>query len=846
MAPADTTPGPFALRADLRRAAARLRDLADISLVPDVSLEQAFGQTRLQAALNNMKMKAFFCLVVISLCLARSVHANICSPVITDDHLKYLDVMIDAQLNTSCSVQVELIDDKKFRNTNKYCYKRAVIAQLADLLEKLEFKPNSQSYNHTKILTNLYNQRVKNCIGDVYFDKEDISQCSSHNDLSPAQILERVKTSFMIFRDFKEEPSENCYLEYASCEEDYHYVKKGSQCACPSPIPPIVSSSATQKSLINPSEIKSSPSASIIPFSTVPLTDYISVTDTQNPQQSSESIEMSSIILTSIPTEVQHLTTIMDHLHAATTDRPVSGPESPHTKMDITFSDMEFTKGITESTYAMGFSQTRTYPELSNIEGLNTDGSHIETFSTTTTDLNKDYSQLTRELTSITEPAVDELLGTTEHSIVSQSLESNFQKYSEASMEPGIEPSLSSTVTKMRRSLENVDKTLSVYASTHAQPVLSSDGSATKPHYLTSSIPPTFNSLQTISQESDIRNLGWAASYLLPTILTTKHTSSEAEMSSPVSEVQSLPSEASLHPKLTGLEGGYTHDNKHQEQNVAAFLSEDRENKGAGPIHGFNRLPILETEQHQDGRQNSNLFLVIIPSILAILFLCGLLFFMYRYRLLRRQLNREVSELPELSFFSTAAYVSILKEEHFGAVGQIRRLFGHCPTVLSDMKRRNANFLRNVERRHPASISGQWLVRRAVEENCSGAVLLFFCGLTSTVAAVCCPPPQRKRRKEEKIKGCLLHSQPLPLRRKGSQTRKLLAPLWRTMTGKRSGSSRDDLPVRWKISEDKRRTAIARASPGPSRIPVPPRRPLPDPPSVTPTFPETYPDLKMV
>lgn len=588
---------------------------------------------------------AFLPLIVVFLCLARSIYAAKCSVMITDDHLKYLDEMMDSQLETTCSKKVKVVDEKQLKG---YCYSEAIISHLYDLLQNLKFKPDSKSYNHTQQLISLYNLRVTNCMEEDFVRAEEISKCLRYIDLSPVQILERVKKSFIIFRDF-EASDRTCLGEYSLCEDDYDHVTKGPQCACPSPIPPILSGTATQKSLNNLSETRSSPYTSTIPISTGPLTDYTSVTDTQTPQQSSESTEMSSVILTSIPTGVQPLTTtIMDHLHAATPDLLVTGSESPHTKTDIPLSDVEFPKGITESTYAMGFSQTRTIPVYSSIEGLNMYGSYIETFPTTTTVLNKDSSHLKREFTSVTEPPIDALLGTTEIS-VSQSSVPNIQNHSETSMEPGIESS-SSTVTKVRRSVEGVDKTLPVYASTHAQPVLSSDDSATSRHYQTSSIPPTFKSLQRehISpQKNEIRDLGWAASYLFPTMLTTKHTRFEAEMPSPVSE--SVPSETSFYSKLTGLETGYTHSNNQQhKQNVAALVSKDRENRGTGSIHGVNLLPILETDKQQDGRLNSNLFLVLIPSMLAILLLCGLLYLMYRNRILRQQLNRQVSELPEL------------------------------------------------------------------------------------------------------------------------------------------------------------------------------------------------------
>ncbi|XP_073471985.1 macrophage colony-stimulating factor 1 [Aquarana catesbeiana] len=594
---------------------------------------------------------AYLCVTLIFIYLATCAQAEKkCLSPITDQHLNYLDEMIDAQLEMPCSVKMKLMDNKI---VGDYCYKRGVISQLSTLLEKLEFKPNSQSYNYTKRLNDLYDQRFQECIDENDdLRQEDLVSCSRNIDLNPVQLLERIKTSFVIFRDFTAnlESEVNCFEEYRMCKEEYDHSAKGPQCACPSPTTPIASATSTQKSLSNLSEIKSSPYASIIPFSTVSITEYTSGTDLENPQQSSsESLELSSVILTSPPTEVQTLTTIMDHLHAATTDRLVSGPESPRTKMDISFSGMEFNNGITESAYTTSLSQTRTYPEHFNMASLKTDGSHAETLSTTNTVLNKDFSQQTGELpvTSVTEPVVGELVETTELNIVSQSSVSNFQKYYEPSTEPTVESS--STVTKVRRSVENVDKTLKVYVSTHPQPVLMSDDRTTMLLQLTSSIPPTVKSLQAMQQKNEIRNLGWAASYIFPAVVTTKPASSDTKMPPPVSGVQSLPSEASLHPKLIAHEGGYTYNNQQLEQNLAAFISEDRANRGAGPVHGSNPLPILETEQRHHGRQNSNLFLVMIPSILAILFLCGLLYSVYRYRRLIRQLNREqVQELHEL------------------------------------------------------------------------------------------------------------------------------------------------------------------------------------------------------
>ncbi|XP_072279533.1 macrophage colony-stimulating factor 1 isoform X3 [Pyxicephalus adspersus] len=173
---------------------------------------------------GSTKLKAFLGLAVavIFTSLAKCVLTGMkCSPPIEDNHLKYLDEMIDAQLNTSCSVNMKVIDSEQL---DDYCYKRGVISQLSVLMERLEFKPYSQSYNYTKILNNVYNQRFKDCIDEIeHITQEDISPCSRYIDLSPSQNLERVKMSFVIFRDFKanSESEVKCFKKYRECKDDH-------------------------------------------------------------------------------------------------------------------------------------------------------------------------------------------------------------------------------------------------------------------------------------------------------------------------------------------------------------------------------------------------------------------------------------------------------------------------------------------------------------------------------------------------------------------------------------------------------------------------------------------------
>ncbi|XP_068125634.1 uncharacterized protein [Hyperolius riggenbachi] len=565
--------------------------------------------------------------------------------------------MIDSQLLSSdCLIKVKLLQRD---GLTENCYARGVLIQLWEILSILKFKPNSKNDNYTKSLQELWRGAGTLCTPEE-IEPEDVSDCSRDTSLTPVEILEKVNESIFILESFRKDSGckEECRDLYDKCSENQHTLKKDPQCACPSPASPSLSGTTTQKSLNDLSEIaprKSSSYASSVSFTTTSVTEYMSNTYSQKLQQSSLGIEMSTLMVTDTPAEAQPLTTIVDSVHVSTTEQIDASPEPPHNSLDIPVTHVEFPKGVTESVSSMTEPQTQPYPQYFNTENTS---AHVSdaTISPHSTEMlsTTDSSKLNGELTLITEAILGEVVeSTTEPDVVSQSTVSD---YSELSTEPGIDSS-SSIVTKMRRSVESLGGSSGEFVTTHVQTALSSDDSATTPSHLTSfhsSILPIVELHQTGPQEkvTKERNLGWASSYLLSS-LTTKSTSSGHEKFSSVSRVQSTLSETSQHSEVTVHEAGYLSNNqKQQEQNVAAFTSEDREDKVADPRHDSNVLPIIETELQNDGRKKehtqSNLYLFILPSVVAIILLCGLLYTLHRYRILNRQLNRQQDlALPE-------------------------------------------------------------------------------------------------------------------------------------------------------------------------------------------------------
>ncbi|XP_053310275.1 uncharacterized protein LOC128472449 isoform X3 [Spea bombifrons] len=166
--------------------------------------------------------KGFLFLVFFQLVIGiQSVELNKCQQFVTDRHIKYLDDMIDNQMESLCTIKVKLL---KRKHLSDYCYIRGSVYLLGDLLRKhMLFKINSISFNRTQELTQLYNNGITECMlknGDSIMRKPKV--CSETKDLSLAEILETVRELFKDAKEFREKFSDhhNCAELYKECEEE--------------------------------------------------------------------------------------------------------------------------------------------------------------------------------------------------------------------------------------------------------------------------------------------------------------------------------------------------------------------------------------------------------------------------------------------------------------------------------------------------------------------------------------------------------------------------------------------------------------------------------------------------
>lgn len=536
---------------------------------------------------------------------------------------KIIEELISTQ-GYFCSISVKIL---KKENVTHYCDRLALLFEVDGLLEKLRFIENTSNYKKKNNLIETYKKCLLKEGDDIGLN--EVNAYLQTEYMGPIGILKRVNNSLHKLDGFKidSNSSSKCISYYNDGQHSNPNPTNGPQCACPSPTAPISSSEGSQTSVNYLSEFASSTYTTSISFHTNRLAEDMS--------SNSQGLDSSPITFTDMPGDLKPLTTIVDHAFAATTVQPTAYTDFPLTNPDFPMRSTEFTKEMYKSSYiSVTPSHTGTDPEqvTKGTSFSGTEGMHesviphtIETPSLPTNSL------INEEFSTIMEP--DETQETTMSEFSSQSsMGSLFENsLSVASKEPGIETT-SNFVTKKRRSLVNMDAFSRAAVTTQA--VSSLPTSASDPNHLLlnslhTNIPSSGMGLsdtktpEPVLQEKVIgdRNLGWASSYISSTKLTTK---TELSMSSPVPGCQHFISDVTRNPVL----------NAHKSYNIPPqqlrdITNDDRQN-------GFSGGKQIDPYQ-----QHSSLPTVIIVTsvMLALLFLCGLLYYRHHYRILRRRIN---------------------------------------------------------------------------------------------------------------------------------------------------------------------------------------------------------------
>ncbi|XP_030417060.1 macrophage colony-stimulating factor 1 isoform X2 [Gopherus evgoodei] len=145
-----------------------------------------------------------------------------CENIITKKHLDKLQELIDSQMLMSCHVSFEFIDKQELGD--RICYVKAAFPRLEDILDKMKFKKNSDNFNKTKDVQNMYKKIDENevpCIDAQDDHERELSQaCSREFSMPPEKMLQLVKDFFQEIMDLLDKNVDfkrDCSKAYQKC-----------------------------------------------------------------------------------------------------------------------------------------------------------------------------------------------------------------------------------------------------------------------------------------------------------------------------------------------------------------------------------------------------------------------------------------------------------------------------------------------------------------------------------------------------------------------------------------------------------------------------------------------------
>ncbi|XP_049736098.1 macrophage colony-stimulating factor 1 isoform X7 [Elephas maximus indicus] len=145
-----------------------------------------------------------------------------CSHLIRDGHLTILQQLIDSQMQTSCKIPFEFVDQNQLND--RVCYLKKAFLLVQDIMEDtLRFKDNTPNANATMQLQEL-SIRLKSCF--TKDDEEQDKACVRTFTETPLQLLEKIKNVFnetknLLTNNWKVF-SKNCSDSFAKCSSHGH------------------------------------------------------------------------------------------------------------------------------------------------------------------------------------------------------------------------------------------------------------------------------------------------------------------------------------------------------------------------------------------------------------------------------------------------------------------------------------------------------------------------------------------------------------------------------------------------------------------------------------------------
>ncbi|XP_051033711.1 macrophage colony-stimulating factor 1 isoform X2 [Phodopus roborovskii] len=169
-------------------------------------------------------------LLLVCLLVSRSIAKEVsehCSHMIGNGHLQVLQQLIDSQMETSCQIAFEFVDQKQL--DDPVCFLKKAFFLVKDIIDdKMRFKDNTPNANATERLQEL-SLRLKSCFTDDY--EEQNKACVQTFHETPLKLLEKIKNFFNETKRLLEKDwntfSKNCNNSFAKCSSQGNNEQRG-------------------------------------------------------------------------------------------------------------------------------------------------------------------------------------------------------------------------------------------------------------------------------------------------------------------------------------------------------------------------------------------------------------------------------------------------------------------------------------------------------------------------------------------------------------------------------------------------------------------------------------------
>ncbi|KAJ8784668.1 hypothetical protein J1605_008019 [Eschrichtius robustus] len=160
-----------------------------------------------------------------------------CSHMIGNGHLQFLQQLIDSQMETSCQIAFEFVDQEQLNDP--VCYLKKAFLLVQDIMEDtMRFKDNTPNANVIVQLQEL-SLRLRSCFTRDY--EEQDKACVRTFYETPLQLLEKIKNVFNETKNLLKKDwnifSKNCNNSFAKCSSQDVVTKPDCNCLYPKATP---------------------------------------------------------------------------------------------------------------------------------------------------------------------------------------------------------------------------------------------------------------------------------------------------------------------------------------------------------------------------------------------------------------------------------------------------------------------------------------------------------------------------------------------------------------------------------------------------------------------------------